>query len=75
MAVAQNKQSLQLISGLEIVGEVRAEEVGFEPEIYRDDEAGFRCQRDINGDPLRPAFNVDFKDPSFLEAIENKEKK
>jgi hypothetical protein len=36
-------------------------DIGFEPEIYFDKEEGFRCKRDENGNPLKPAFEARFE--------------
>lgn len=70
MQVAQNKITLEKIerkgqiesdSALEFAGAI-----GFEPEIYVDNEEGFRCFRDENGAPVKPAFDVQMADPSIL---------
>jgi hypothetical protein len=71
MRVAQNKVKLESFSKF-LLEEPSASEapstpsevsdVGFQAEIYNDGEMGFRCKRDDNGNPVRPAFEVNTGD-------------
>ena len=64
MNVAQNKIKLEgpLIGNEEdMLGIVKPKEVGYSPEIYQSGEEGFRCKRDNQGSPLKPAFDVQFQ--------------
>ena len=72
MTVAQNKISLKKYSN-----EIKDDEdctstyfefdIGFEPEIYQNNELGFRCKRDSNGDPVAAEFEVQTKAPSEMQ--------
>jgi hypothetical protein len=46
-----------------------SEDIGYEPEIYMNGEAGFRCKRDINGKPLKAAFNPQMVSPAEFEKM------
>lgn len=70
MDVAQNKQCLTLVESVLEDGflslpnknKLRPSKVGYEPEIYFDKEAGFRCKRDDNGNPIGQPFDVKLDD-------------
>lgn len=64
MNVAQNKVKLEgpLIGNEEdVIGIVKQKEIGYSPEIYQNNEEGFRCKRDNLGNPIKSAFEVQFQ--------------
>lgn len=58
MLVAQNKTPLLRVI-TNPLHSVNYDEVGYEPEVYRDEEEGFRCERDQDGQCISPAFDID----------------
>eukprot|EP01031_Cornospumella_fuschlensis_P039474 gene39474-48055_t len=62
MDVAQNKLSLIKYSKDSTKPSVCYTEIGYEPEIYVDQEPGFRVYRDSEGKCLKPPFEVDIRD-------------
>lgn len=64
MDVAQNKISLTRFVPLPVDDYAHVltnhveDLIGFEPEIYQGGEAGFRCVRNDEGNPVKPAFEV-----------------
>ena len=80
MNVAQNKVNLvkfdqdtsgvssaTVMSSQKILGS--DDSVGFEPEIYRGGEEGFRVRRKEDGTPLKAAFEINQKTPEELERM------
>lgn len=62
MDVAQNKLPLTRYSKDSVKITVSYSEVGYEPEVYIDEEPGFRVYRDNDGKCLKPAFEVDMRE-------------
>ena len=71
MDVAQNKIGLRkftLPEDIDTIGFYPKDSVGYEPEIYLNNEEGFRARRDpITGEPVKAAFEVSTTSPTAFD--------
>jgi hypothetical protein len=75
MDVAKNSIDLELLpypyeDEAKLILKETSEDIGYEPEIYMNGEAGFRCKRDINGKPLKAAFQPQMVSPAEFEKMQ-----
>ena len=78
MDVAKNMQSLELlltpsIDAMPPLLEI-SPNIGYEPEIYQNNEQGFRVQRDAGGHPIGAAFEAKIASPAELELLKEQGK-
>lgn len=78
MDVAKNTVSLELLvtpslDELPPLLEI-SQNIGYEPEIYQNNEQGFRVKRDAGGHPIGTAFEVKMANPSELEVLKDQGK-
>lgn len=77
MDVAKNAIDLELLL-LQYDDETKlslreiSNDIGYEPEVYMNGEAGFRCKRDISGKPLKAVFNPQMVSPAEFEKMQSK---
>ena len=71
MDVAQNKIGLtQFVLPMDIdtLGFYPRDDVGYEPEVYMNNEEGFRTRRHpVTGDPVKKAFDVTTTSPTAFD--------
>lgn len=71
MDVAQNKVPLTVYASgpdCAVRSFIPSDDVGYEPEIYQNNEEGFRCWRDSQGLPIKAKFEVTYTtDPGTID--------